>query len=130
MLTEKYLSINRKNRGMNGEFINENCADTGYKMRCIKSLIAQTKKDYAGLNQLWRKVDTDKIDEIEIDVLLKKISWVKQGLKIYREHRNKDIEGVLWVDIEQIGKDLEVKENRIIKIIGSVPKEREYSHLR
>jgi hypothetical protein len=96
---------------MNGKFINEWCADTGYKIRYIESIIAQTKKDYAELNQLWQKVDSDEIGEIEIDELLKKISWVKQGLKIYIEYRNKDIEGVLWVDAEQIGKDLHVKEN-------------------
>ena len=130
MLTEKYLSINRKNRGMNGEFINENCADTGYKMRCIKSLIAQTKKDYAELNHVWQKVDNDKTGEIDIDELLKKISCVKQGLIMYREYRNKDIEGVLWVEEEQIGKDLQVKENQIKKIKMTVPKERDYSHLR
>ena len=115
---------------MNGEFINECCADTGYKMRCIKSLIAQTKKDYAELNQLWQKVDNDKIGKIEIDELLKKISWVKQELNIFIEYRNKDIEGVLWVDAECIAKDLQVQENRIIKIIGFVPNERDYSHLR
>jgi len=115
---------------MYGEFINESCADTGYKMRCIKSLIAQTKKDYAELNQLWQKVDNDKIDEIDIDELLKKISWVKQGLKIYRKYRNKDIEGVLWMDTERIAKDLQAKENRIEKIKGSVSGETEYSHLR
>ena len=115
---------------MNGEFINEWCADTGYKMRCMRSLEAQIKKDYAELNQLWRKVDTDKIDEIDIDELLKKISWVKQGLKKFIEYRNKDIESVLWVDAEQIDKDLQVKENQIIEIIGSVSNETEYSHLR
>jgi hypothetical protein len=115
---------------MDGEFINELSADTGYKMRCMRSLIAQTKKDYAELNQLWQKVDSDKIAEIEIEELLKKIYWVNQGLKMIREYRNKGIEGVLWVDTEQIGKDLQVKENRIIKIIGSVHKERDYSHLR
>ena len=115
---------------MNGEFINERCADTGYKMRCIKSIIAQTKKDYAELNQLWQKVDNNKIGEIEIDEVLKKISWVKQGLKKFIEYRNKDIESVLWVDEEQIVKDLQVKENRIIKIIRSVYNETEYSHLR
>jgi hypothetical protein len=114
---------------MNGGFINECCADTGYKMRCLKSLIAQIKKDYAELNQLWQKVDNDKIGEIDIDELLKKISWVKQGLKMFQEKRNKDIEGVLWVDIEHIAKDLQVKENGIIKIIKSVSKETEYSHL-
>ena len=113
---------------MNEEFINECCTDTGYKMRCMKSLIAQTKKDYAELNQLWQKVDSDKIDEIEIDELLKKISWIKQGLKKFIEYRNKDIEGVLWVDAEQIVKDLEIKENQIIKIIGSVLNKRDYSH--
>jgi hypothetical protein len=115
---------------MDGEFINELSADTGYKMRCMRNLIAQTKKDYAELNQLWQKVDSDKIAEIKIDELLKKISWVKQGVKMIREYRNKSIEGVLWVDAEQIVKDLQVKENKIIKIKMSVPKEREYSHLR
>ena len=128
MLTEKYLSINRKNRGMNGEFINENCADTGYKMRCMKSLIAQIKKDYAELNQLWEKVENDKINEIDVDELLKKISWVKQGLKMFSEYRN--VEGVVWVNAENIVKDLQVKENQIKKIKMTVPKERDYSHLR
>jgi hypothetical protein len=115
---------------MYGDFINERYTDTGYKLRCMRSLIAQTKKDYAELNQLWQKVDSDKIAEIEIDELLNKISWVKQGLKMIREYRNKGIEGVLWVDAEQIVKDLQVKENKIIKIKMSVPKERGYSHLR
>jgi len=115
---------------MNGEFINEWCADTRYKIRCIESLISQTKKDYAELNQLWQKIDNNKIGEIEIDELLKKISWVKQELNIFIEYRNKDIEGVLWVDAECIAKDLQVKEDRIIKIIESVSNETEYSHLR
>ena len=108
---------------MNGEFINECCADTGYKMRSIKSLIAQTKKDYAELNQLWQKVDNDKIGEIDFDDLFKKISWVKQGLKMIGKYRNKDIEGVLWVGAEQIVKDLQVKEYRIMEIISSVSNE-------
>ena len=115
---------------MNGEFKNQWCVDTGYKMRFIESLIAQTKKDYAELNQLWQKFDNNKIGDIEIDELLKKISWVKQELNIFKEFRNKDIEGVLWSDAEQIVKDLQVKENRIIKIIRSVSNETEYSHLR
>ncbi len=115
---------------MNVEFINEWCADISYKMRFIESLIAQTKKDYAELNQLWQKFDNNKIGDIEIDELLKKISWVKQELNIFIELRNKDIEGVLWSDAEQIVKDLQVKENRIIKIISSVSNETEYSHLR
>ena len=115
---------------MYGEFINEGCADTGYKMRCIKSLFAQTQKDYAELNQLWQKVDNDKIGEIDIDELLKKISWVKQGLNIFIEFRNKDIEGVLWADTDFIAKDLQVKENQLIKITRSVSDETKHSHLR
>lgn len=99
-------------------------------MRFIKSLIAQTKQDYAELNHLWQKVDSDIIGEIEIDELLKKISWVKQELNLFIKLRNKDIEGVLWVDAECIAKDFQVKENRIIKIITSVSNETEYSHLR
>ena len=115
---------------MNGKFINEWCADTSYKIRCIESLISQTKKDYAELIQLWQKFDNNKIGEIEIDELLKKISWVKQGLKMIREYRNKGIEGVLWVDAEYIAKDLQFKENRIIKVIESVSNKTENSHLR
>ncbi len=131
MFTESMkLSLTEKSQNMNGEFINEWCADTSYKIRCIESLIAQTKRDYAELKQLWQKVDNDKIGEIEIDELLKKISWVKQGLKKFMEYRNKGIEGVLWVDAEEIVKNLQVKENKIIKIKMSVPKERDYSHLR
>jgi chemotaxis regulatin CheY-phosphate phosphatase CheZ len=130
MLTEKYLSINYEIWNMNAEFINEWYADTSNKIRCIESLISQTKKDYAELNQLWQKFDNKKIDEIEIDELFKKISWVKQELNIFIEFRNKDIEGVLWVDAEYIAKDLQVKENQIIKIIRPVSDETEYSHIR
>ena len=115
---------------MNGEFINEWCVDTWHKIRRIESLISQTKKDYAELNQLWQKFDNNKIGEIEIDELLKKISWVKQELNIFIEFRNKDVEGVLWGDAEYIAKDLQVKEDRIIKIIRSVYDETEYDHIR
>ena len=115
---------------MNGEIINEWYADTRYKIRCIKSLIAQTQNDYAELNQLWQKFDNDKISKIEIDELLKKISWVKQELNIFIEFRNKDIEGVLWADTDFIAKDLQVKENQLIKITRSVSDETKHSHLR
>jgi hypothetical protein len=107
---------------MNRGFIRQDCADTGFKMRCLKSLITQIKKDYAELNQLWQKVDSDKIDEIQTDELIKKISWIKQGLKMYREYRNNGVEGIVWVDIEQIVNDLQIKENQII---GSVSKKKE-----
>ena len=100
---------------MNGEFMN----GSGGKIRRMESLIAQIKEDYAEFNQLWQKVDYDKISEIEIGELLKIISWIKQGLKMLKEYQGKDIEGVLWLDAEQIEKDLNVKENQI-KIIGSV----------
>ncbi len=115
---------------MNGEFKNQWCADTGYKIRYVESLVSQTKKDYAELNQLWQKFTNNKIGESELDELLKKISWVKQELNLFIEYRNKGIEGVLWSDAECIAKDLQVKENRIIKIIRSVSNETEYSHLR
>ena len=111
---------------MYGEFQNEKYTDTGHKMRSVKSLTVQIKNDYAELNQLWQKVDYDKISEIEIDELVKKISWIKKGLKILKEFQIKDIEGVLWLDAGQIEKDLKVKENQI-KIIGSVQNEKDYS---
>lgn len=110
---------------MNGELINHFCADPGYKMRYMRSLEAQVKKDYGELNQLWAGFNNDKIGEIEFDELLKKISRVKQELNIFIELRNNDIEGVLWVDVEDIVKDLQVKENQITKIIRSVSDKKE-----
>jgi hypothetical protein len=115
---------------MNGDFIKDICDDNAYRIKHTRSLLAQIKKDYAELNQLWERFNSDKIGKIEIDELLKKISWVKEGLKEFIKYRNKDVEGVLWVDAGQIVKDLEVKENQIINIIGSVSSETEYSHLR
>ena len=112
------------------ESINERYADTSHKLRWIRSIETQIKRDWDRLNQQWQKVDNGKIDEIDIDELLKIISWVKAGLKKFLEYRNEDIEGVLWVDTERIAKDLQAKENRIEKIKGSVSKETEYSHLR
>ena len=115
MLTEKYLRIKDKICVMYGEFINERYADTGYKLRWIRSIEKQIKRDYAELNQLWKKTDIDKKGDIEIDELLEKISWIKAGLKNFMEYRNEDIEGVLWLDTERIVKDLQAKENRIEK---------------
>ena len=112
------------------QFIGSKRMDTGHKIRCIRSLETQIKRDLHELDKLWEKVDNGKIDEIEIDELLEKISWIKAGLKKFMEYRNEDIEGVLWLDTERIVKDLQAKENRIEKIKGSVSKETEYSHLR
>ena len=47
---------------------------------------------------------------------------------MFSEYRN--VEGVVWVNAENIVKDLQVKENQIKKIKMTVPKERDYSHLR
>ena len=58
------------------------------------------------------------------------LNWIKQGLKMLREFQNKDVEGVLLVDADQMGKDLQVKENRIIKIIRTISNETEYGHIR
>ena len=88
------------------------------------------KKDHAELNQLWAGFNNDNTGEIEIDELLKKISWLKQELNLFIESGSSDIESVLWVDAEEIVKDLQVKENHIVEIIRLISDKNRYSHLR
>ena len=91
--------------------------ESGYRIRCMRSLAEQVKNDFADLTILLERLESGKLDISEIEQIFKKISWIKQGLNIIKKLRMVDIEGVLWGEIEQIESDVVSK----IKTFGSSP---------
>jgi hypothetical protein len=80
-------------------------ADSGYRIRCIQSLIGQIKSDYAGLNAVL-EIKSGGDDIVLSDGVLEKISWIRQALKRFDRLQRMDIEGVFSSEVEAIRKDI------------------------
>jgi hypothetical protein len=72
----------------------------------MHSLAEQVKRDFADLNILLAELKSDTLDTLEMEQILQKVSWIKQGLNTLEKLRMVDIEGVLWGEIEQIENDV------------------------
>ena len=81
------------------------CADSGYRIRCMRSLIGQIKSDYADLNS-FLKIKSGGRDILPTDEVLEKKSWIKQALKVFERLQMMDIEGVFSTEVEAIKKDI------------------------
>ena len=81
------------------------CADSGYRIRCMRSLIGQIKSDYADLNS-FLKIKSGDRNILRTDEILKKIAWIRQALKVFDRLQMMDIEGVLSTEVEAIKKDI------------------------
>ena len=55
------------------------CADSGYRIRCMRSLIGQIKSDYAGLNS-FLKIKSGGRNILATDEVLGKILWIRKLL--------------------------------------------------
>ena len=73
----------------------------------MHGLAEQVKNDFAELNGLMKKLSTGPLDIFEMEQILQKISWIKQGLNMLKKLRMIDIEGVIWSEIDKIEKDVE-----------------------
>ena len=80
--------------------------DSGYRIRYMKSLVEQIKNDYSDLNSLLKGFKNGTNGISEIDEVMQKISWIKEGLKVFNKLKLMNIEGVLWNKIEQIENDV------------------------
>ena len=80
--------------------------ESSYRIRCMRSLVEQLKNDYADLNSLLKGFKNGTNGISEIDEVMQKISWIKEGLKMFNKLKMMNIEGVLWDEIEQIEKDV------------------------
>jgi len=84
--------------------------DTCYRVRCMRSMAAQIKEDHAELNRLWKGLENSPIDKYHEEESLRLISWLKGGLNLFKELRQRGIEGVCWGEIDAIEKDIQNKE--------------------
>ena len=76
----------------------------------MEGLIVQIRKDYAVLNQLWKKLERGAFASSEMGELLRVSSWFRKGLRVFHELRSKGIEGVTWGELEDIKRDVKEKE--------------------
>ena len=102
----------------------------GYRVRCMKSLVVQLREDHAYCSQLWERIKKGQIDKSEIEEFVRVLSWLKEGLNVFKDFGKRGIEGVSWGQIEDIEKDVEDKEMQLKLFLLSVSKEMEECHLR
>ena len=55
---------------------------------------------------LLERLEFGILDNSEMEKVLQKRSWIKQGLNMFKKLRKIDIEGVLWAEIDQIENDV------------------------
>ena len=80
--------------------------DRRYRMRFVRGLIEQIKSDHADLIRLKEKLCAGHISDAEEEEFKQILCWLKQGMREYLRIKTKDMEGVLWTEIEQIEKDI------------------------
>jgi hypothetical protein len=97
--------------------------DKGYRIRCMKSLIRQIQEDCAECNRVWKLVDKGSVNQLEIEELVRVISWVKEGLETLRELRGMDLEGVTWGEMERMERDIKGKESELRMLVYSISME-------
>ena len=91
---------------MNFGYRNDLYDESSYRIRCTQSLIDQIKRDYADLNSLLKGLKNNTCDISEADEVMQRISWIKEGLKMFNKLRMMNIEGILCDEIEQIENDV------------------------
>ena len=105
-------------------------SDNVYRIRFTESIIEQLKKDFSDLNGLMEKLKIGRIKRSELDEILQKISWIKQGLKSFNKMKYGHIEGVLSGGVKDIEKNMREIENNIKMTKTAVSKEKLITHLR
>ena len=80
--------------------------DSGYRIRCMDSLIRQLETDYDELKSSLKRLKNNTIDISKIDRVLKKISWIKKELKMFEKLELTNIEGVLCSEAAKIDRDI------------------------
>ena len=105
-------------------------SDNVYRIRFTESIIEQLKKDFSDLNGLMEKLKIGIIKSSELDEILQKISWIKQGLKSFNKMNYGYVEGVLSGDVTDIEKNMIEIEDNIKMIKTTVSNKTVITHLR
>ncbi len=104
--SERYLSINLNKSIMNLNSLNNIYNESGYRIRCMRSLAEQVKNDFTDLTMLLERLESGTLNISEIEQILQKISWIKESLNMLNKLKMINIEGVVWGEIEQIENDV------------------------
>ena len=80
--------------------------DSGYRIRCMDSLIKQLETDYDDLKSSLKMLKNNAGDISKLDEIVEKISWIKKELKMLEKLEMANIEGVLCSESAKIKRDI------------------------
>ena len=87
--------------------LNELCYDSAHRTRTLRGLITQIQRDYAALNHLFDQIDHGGPDASVLEEIEKRVSWIRLGLRHLNSIGKHNIEGIFWVGLDRIEKDIE-----------------------
>jgi hypothetical protein len=89
--------------------------DSTHRIRNLRALIAQIRRDYADLDRLVCQINHHGTDNSILEEIEKRISWLRSGLGHLNNVRGHYIEGVSWIGLDRIEKDIDSKEKTILQ---------------
>lgn len=87
--------------------------DMGHKMRSEKNLEKQIRRDYEEVKALWEGVKKGTSDISETEKILERIAWVNSASEELKTLMDGNIEGVYWVELNRIEKDVKSIQRQI-----------------
>jgi len=85
---------------------NEIYSNESYRIRFLNALIDQIKADHNELIRLLAKIKNRNATVEDTQQIIEKIAWVKKGLTCFEDFNQSKIEGVFWIGLEKIERDL------------------------
>ena len=111
LLTENFLSIVKYIIEMILDFGIGMHRDNAMQMRYVSSYLEQLVNDHRELSLLWKRFFEEENHDENIDEIVKKISWLKQGITFLKHFLNTEIEGISFLKVKIIEEDLTFKED-------------------
>jgi hypothetical protein len=90
-----------------GDLVN----DKGYRIRCMRGLVEQIKRDYVECKRLWKRQECGTSEHAQEEDLRRSMAWLREELRVFKELRRRGIEGVTCAGMDEIERD--VARNRI-----------------
>jgi len=79
----------------------------------MQSLVMQMVNDYDAFKRLWEKFKHKDLRDTDIMDIFKSAAWVKKELANLKKHRGHTIEGLSYIQLDQIEMDVNLKLDRI-----------------
>lgn len=97
--------------------------DRLYRIRYMRSILEQIREDHRELQRLCNNLKNGPMDKYHEEESLRLITWLKDGLNLFKGLMQRGIEGVCWGEIEDIERDIQNKE-RTLGLNADYPMER------